>query len=155
MEQQQAISNKQILSAKEIQKLTRIIIKHHKAKATLTLKQLNINPIELLLGAQCSTCLAIPMQRTHSYWCCPTCNNKSKDAHIPALRDYCLLFNENISNKQARDYLCVSSTNVMKRILTSMELQTIGNTRSINYILYPLINLTSPSNHDIIISNSR
>ncbi|TYS57806.1 NERD domain-containing protein [Sutcliffiella horikoshii] len=155
MEQQQAISNKQILSAKEIQKLTHIIIKHHKAKATLTLKQLNINPIELLLGAQCSTCLAFPMKRTHSYWYCLKCNHKSKNAHIPALKDYCLLFSETISNKEAREYLRIPSTNVMKRILTSMELQTIGNTRSINYILYPLINLTSPSNHDIIISNSR
>ncbi|MGD6775135.1 MULTISPECIES: nuclease-related domain-containing protein [Bacillaceae] len=155
IEQQQAISNKQILSAKEIQNLACTITKHHKVKPTLTLKQLNINPSELLSGVQCSNCLAIPMQRTHSFWCCPKCNHKSKDAHIPALKDYCLLFSETISNKEAREYLCVPSTNVMKRILTSMRLQTIGNTRSIYYILYPLINLTSPSNHDIIISNSR
>ncbi|MGD6779419.1 nuclease-related domain-containing protein [Sutcliffiella horikoshii] len=155
IEQQQAISNKQILSAKEIQNLACTITKHLKVKPTLTLKQLNINPSELLSGVQCSNCLAIPMQRTHSFWCCPKCNHKSKDAHIPALKDYCLLFNENISNKEAREFLRIPSTNVMKRILTSMGLQTIGNTRSINYILYPLINLTSPSNHDIIISNSR
>ena len=86
---------------------------------------------------------------------CTKCNKKSKDAHIRALRDYCLLFNETISNKEAREFLSVPSADVMKRILTSMGLQTVGNTRSIKYNLYPLINLTSPSNHDIIISNSR
>ncbi|WP_404462484.1 nuclease-related domain-containing protein [Sutcliffiella horikoshii] len=155
IEQKQVISNKQILSTQEIQNLSSIIIKHHKSKPTLTLKQLNIHPTELSLGVQCSYCLASPMQRTHSFWCCPKCNNKSKDAHIPALSDYCLLFNETISNKEAREFLLVPSTNVMKRILTSTGLQTIGNTRSIKYNLYPLINLTSPSNRDIIISNSR
>ncbi|NLP52791.1 nuclease-related domain-containing protein [Bacillus sp. RO1] len=155
IEQQQTISNKQILSTKEIHNLARAIIKHHKVKPTLTLKQVNIKPNELLLGVQCSSCLAIPMYRTHTFWCCPKCYNKSKDAHIPALRDYCLLFNETISNKEAREFLCVPSTNVMKRILTSMGLQTVGNTRSIKYNLCPLINLTSSSNHDIIISNSR
>ncbi len=130
-------------------------MKHHKVRPTLTLKQLNIKTTELLIGAQCSNCLAIPMQKTHSFWCCPKCTNKSKGAHIPALRDFCLLFNETISNKEAREYLHVQSTSVMKRILTSMGLQTVGNTRSIKYSLHPLINLTSPSNHDIIISNSR
>lgn len=155
IEQQQVISNRQILSTIEIQNLAHTIMEHHKARPTLTFKQLNINATELLLGVQCSTCLAVPMQRTHSYWICPKCNNKSRDAHIPALRDYCLLFNETISNKEAREYLHVSSTSVMKRILTSMGFQTVGNTRSIKYSLYSLINLTSPSNRDIIISNSR
>ncbi|WP_404346347.1 NERD domain-containing protein [Sutcliffiella horikoshii] len=155
IEQQKAISNRQSLSTIEIQNLAHTIIEHHKSKPTLTLKQLNITPSELLLGVQCLYCLAIPMQRTHSYWCCPKCNNKSKDAHIPALRDYCLLFNETISNKEAREFLLVPSTNVMKRILTSTGLQTVGNTRSIKYNLFSLINLTSPSNRDIIISNSR
>ncbi|WP_404450278.1 hypothetical protein LG307_10850 [Sutcliffiella horikoshii] len=155
IEQQLAISKKQVLSTKEVQNLAKIIIKHHKIKPTLTLKQLNINATELLFGVQCSNCLAFPMQSIHSFWNCPTCHYKSKDAHIPSLRNYCLLFNETISNKEAREFLRVPSTNVMKRILTSMGLQTIGSTRSIKYNLYPLINLTSPSNRDIIISNSR
>lgn len=155
IEQQQVISNKKILSTNLIQNLVSIIINHHKVKPTLTLKQLNIIQTELLLGVQCSNCSAIPMQSTHSYWHCPKCKNKSKDAHIPALRDYCLLFSETISNKEAREFLRVPSTSVMKRILTSMELQTDGNNRSIKYNLYLLINLTSPSNRDIIISNSR
>lgn len=155
IEQQEVISNRQILSTIEIQNLAHTLMEHHKVRPTLTLKQLNINTTELLIGAQCSSCLAIPMQRTHSFWRCLECNNKSKDAHIPALRDYCLLFNETISNKEAREFLLVPSTNVMKRILSSTGLQTVGNTRSIKYSLYPLIDLTSPSNHDIIISNSR
>ncbi|TYS70374.1 NERD domain-containing protein [Sutcliffiella horikoshii] len=125
IEQQQTISNKQILSNEVIHNLASTIMKHHKVKPTLTLRQLNITPSELLSGVQCSSCMFIPMQRTHSFWYCPKCNYKSKRAHIQALRDYCLLFNETISNKEAREFLLVSSTNVIKRILSSIGLQTV------------------------------
>ncbi|MCG1020878.1 nuclease-related domain-containing protein [Sutcliffiella horikoshii] len=144
IEQQHTIFNRAILSPSETKNLASLIIKHHKVKPTITLRQLNIDSKELLFGVQCSNCLAIPMKRAHAFWRCDFCNFKSKDAHIPALRDYCLLFNESISNQEGREFLLVPSNNSMKRILTAMGLEVTGNTKNRRYNLYPLIIHTPP-----------
>jgi ribosomal protein L37AE/L43A len=139
IEQQKTITNKTVYSLKEMKKLARTLIKHHKLNTTHILRLLDIDPSEIKTGVQCPYCSNIPMVRNNALWHCDECRHRAKDAHIPALKDFFLIFNETITNEEAREFLHCSSPDTIKRILCSLQLPTSGKTKSRKYSLTPLI----------------
>lgn len=145
VEQQSSVFNKVIFSTKDIKRLFKVLLKQHKEniKSKSLLTTLDIRNDELQSGVQCESCLAFKMMRLHSIWFCNDCQHRSKTAHIPALIDFCLLHGEEISNKQARDYLQIYSKHTIKRILQSLNLPTTGTHKSTQYHLTPLLQNTT------------
>ncbi|WP_246940097.1 nuclease-related domain-containing protein [Bacillus pinisoli] len=130
---------KEILSASEIQKVGKQLVKKNQTLDSDLLQYYEIKRTDILKGVQCPECLNIPMCRFHSNWVCPKCNNKSRMAHIPALVDYSLFFGTCITNRQARNFLQVSSNNVVRYLLSSLDLPTTGKNKSKTYNLAYLL----------------
>lgn len=122
-----------VIDEKMIRKISKTLIKKDISASNNILKSWNISPSEIVLGVECPFCHAIPMDRVHGKWCCSVCKEVSKDAHIQAITDYFLLLNETITNKQCRDFLCISSRRTTQQLLNSMNLTREGVTKGICY----------------------
>ena len=131
----QSISNSEIISQKELKKLARLLVKHNQPLNPDYLERYNISVSELLTGVHCPNCGHLPMQRKRGLWFCPTCQHTSKDAHIAAIRDYWLLINSTITNRQLRDFLHLPSNSVATKLLTSLGLKKYGILRGSRYLL--------------------
>ena len=123
---QTTINNLKIISQKLIELHTPPIINlFHKYK---------LNQLDFIRGVRCPECLSLPMIRLNQKWHCTQCGNFSRSAHRPALVDYRLLIGNTVTNKQAREFLLVESSDVMRRILLKEKLIRKGSTRSSIYM---------------------
>ncbi len=80
-------------------------------------KEFGISKQDIQPGVHCPACGTLRMGRHHGKWRCKECGNISKDAHLKALYDYHVLFNDTITNKQCRYFLGVDSRHAVKKIL--------------------------------------
>ncbi|WP_380711145.1 nuclease-related domain-containing protein [Salibacterium salarium] len=99
------------------------------------LKRHHIKRLEVLSGVICPSCFSRPMERKHGRWKCSHCNHLSKTAHLEALDDYSLLFSSFISNRQAQQFLHISSEDVTKRLLKSLNTTHKGENRGRKYLI--------------------
>ncbi|SFG98604.1 nuclease-related domain-containing protein [Sporolactobacillus nakayamae] len=95
----------------------------------------NLKRTDIIKGVQCPKCHTFYMKRIHRSWHCFSCNHSSKEAHIPALRDYYLIFGSKITNKQCRLFLLIDSADTCRRILQSVSLSYSGKNRGRVYHL--------------------
>lgn len=130
---------KNTLVSKDMNKITKRLIKEHTPREIDIFERFQINKERITKGIQCSKCLAFGMIKGHGTWKCPKCDFTSKDAHINALKDYCLLFNSSITNKQVRDFLKLSSTSIASKLLVSMNLPYTGNFKDRKYSLQSIL----------------
>lgn len=108
-----------ILNAKEIKKLSRLLIKLNTIPTNYILKKYQIKSTDVLTGVFCPTCNHAPLIRKKKKWYCTACNIYSKDAHVSALRDYFLLIDLNITNQQFRVFVHLDSIDTAGRMLRS------------------------------------
>ena len=122
---------------KDLSKISRQLIKQHSPRSENILNKFKIPPQDMLTGVFCPRCNHLPMVRLHGKWQCTkmACGHISKDAHLSALRDYALIFGSSITNAQCRKFLHIPSRSVTQKLLASMELPSIGTTRSHVYQL--------------------
>ncbi|WP_051291506.1 nuclease-related domain-containing protein [Fictibacillus gelatini] len=113
--------NEEQLSNKELRKLEKLLIKHHTPLNLDVLSQYEILSSELLQGVSCPNCSALPMKRAYGTWICSICSFSSKDAHLAALQDYCLLIRSTITNQQFREFLKLPSSSIARKLLTSLN----------------------------------
>ncbi|MBN3555427.1 NERD domain-containing protein [Fictibacillus nanhaiensis] len=128
-------SHQEILSKKDLAKMTTKLLKQHEKHNPDLLKTYNIHEADIITGVFCQGCNHIPMRRERSTWVCSMCNGKSKGAHIRAIHDYALIFNEPVKNKILRRFLHIDSSTCMKNLLKSMKLTPSGPTNSATYQL--------------------
>ncbi|MGM7724146.1 nuclease-related domain-containing protein [Metabacillus sp. Hm71] len=125
-------NNQKINNLESVQKL--LLCKHVPINHDV-LKRYKIDRSELYKGVQCPYCFVIPIKRIRGKWLCVQCEKTSNNAHVNALIDYFFLVNSTICNREAREFLNVSSQDVMKRILNSMALETVGINKGRRYKL--------------------
>ncbi|WP_175988687.1 nuclease-related domain-containing protein [Bacillus sp. Marseille-Q1617] len=108
------------LSDKELKRLSKLLLREH--------KPFPINKIELdfTKGVQCTNCKEFSMIRKQASWFCLKCSYFDKNAHVRAINDYFLLIAPTITNKQARDFLEISSPRTAQYLLNSMNLIQYG-----------------------------
>jgi ribosomal protein L37AE/L43A len=123
------------LTKKDIAKISRRLIKHHTEDNSDILQTFAISESEIIKGVQCPKCSLIPMNRVHGKWCCQSCTNTSKDAHIAALKDYQLLLGSTVSNQELRYFLHLPSAKAAHTILNSMNLNYSGSKKARKYHL--------------------
>ena len=94
-----------------------------------------VSQYELLRGVICPECSTLPMLRIRGKWKCEACHVESDIAHRTAFEDYRLLIGNTINNKQARNFLNIDSTHVMKRLLMKERFPHTGATSARIYEL--------------------
>jgi hypothetical protein len=130
---------KQIMTAKEINKMANKLIKYHISQDRDVLSQFHLSKAELQPGVLCTQCNLLSMERINGTWKCPICLLKQKDAHIDALIDYALLISTTITNKELRAFTNLISLSTAARMLSLMDLPSTGTTKDRRYLLTPLI----------------
>jgi hypothetical protein len=118
--------NKKIISPTFLNKLSQTLLNKHSLEEINILKSYGIMETELITGVQCLYCSRFGMIRQQCAWFCTNCLATSNVAHKQAILDYLLLVSPTISNFECRKFLHISSTDVAKRLLISMNLSTTG-----------------------------
>jgi hypothetical protein len=126
--------SKEFLTAKDLRKFTKLLLKMNTPPASNLLKKYKIEQSDLLTGVFCPFCSHLPMIRKQKKWHCPSCGKFSKDAHVGgALKDYFLLGNSSITNQQFRIFAHLSSIYTASRMLRSANLSFSGENRNRSY----------------------
>lgn len=115
-----------ILTEKELRKAARILNQKHTPDQFAFMDFFKLSIKEIITGVICPECSHTPMIRRSAKWICQKCGCKSKNAHIGSLKDYSLLIGNSITNKQAKEFLHLSSSSVTFQILQSMNLRHTG-----------------------------
>lgn len=123
------------LTKKEMNRMSRLLIKHHSHAENNVLAQYKIQKSELIKGVQCPGCRKFAMERVIGAWFCTYCRIRSNHAHVSALNDYRLLINDEITNREIRDFLLFTSRQTATRLLTSQTATQTGNQKNRKYIL--------------------
>lgn len=126
---------KDLISKKELQKLSRVLLKHHTVGDPDIMGYFSINKNEILTGSYCDTCNQCSIIRVQRQWKCSRCGIINKKAHIHALIDYCLLMGSTITNKQCRNFLQLSSSSIASKLLRSLNLPFTGEYKNRVYHL--------------------
>jgi hypothetical protein len=134
---------KEYLTSKDLNKITRLLLKQHLPHNPDLLPQFQIHKSDIFHGVHCPNCEHLPMIRVKGSWLCSACNGKSKTAHINSLMDYALLIDSKISNKKCREFLRLTSPTTTSKILNSLNLPYTGTFKNREYNLEPLLNLQS------------
>lgn len=125
----------EILSIKEVKKLANSLLKAHTPRIPNILENYKISINELATGVHCPNCGVLPMMRKRGMWLCNSCSFTSRDAHLRALRDYALLVDSSITNRQLREYLHIKSASVAEKLLKRLDLPHTGSTKDWAYQL--------------------
>jgi hypothetical protein len=135
-----------VLSTREVNKLSRLLLKLHSPHNPDILPHFQLEKKDLLRGIQCPTCKNLEMQRVNGSWTCSSCKTSRKDAHVAALDDYCLLISATITNQELRKFLKITSVSSGAYLLKQLKLETTGSYRHRKYHLIPS-NTTKTPHH--------
>ncbi|XXM72132.1 nuclease-related domain-containing protein [Lysinibacillus sphaericus] len=118
-----------ILSDSEIKKMIRKIKKDSEPLNQSILTLFNVNNEDILKGVICSNCKKLFMRRIYGTWQCPHCHQRKKDSHLDAMYQYFLLYGNEITNKQLREFIKISSPALSTRILNAVAPLSRGNNK--------------------------
>ncbi|MFD1040542.1 nuclease-related domain-containing protein [Virgibacillus byunsanensis] len=130
-----AIHQSKILSDEQLRKLSYELIAAHTPEDVDVMKLYEVSKDDIKPGVICPSCNAMPMSRIYGKWKCEQCGTESKDAHIAALKDYCILIGNTINNREAREFLMLDSIYITKKLLQKEQFTQIGSTSGRKYIL--------------------
>lgn len=127
------------LNNKELKKISRRLLKEHSIETVDILKKYELTDDDILTGVQCSNCSTFGMNYTYGTWTCPKCLIKSKVAHIQTLKEYALLYEPHITNREFRRFLHVDCSDAAYYLLKSLNFDHSGGTKNRFYRLDSLI----------------
>ncbi|ALC88804.1 hypothetical protein AM500_02560 [Bacillus sp. FJAT-18017] len=118
-----------------------LLKKHTRQMSNNTLEKYNISIVDLFGGVQCPFCKRYKMLYRSAHWFCPSCRNISKDAYIKAVNDYLILYKPFITNEDFRKFAGLESRKAATKMLSALDLVTIGTNKGTIYFLtfHPLL----------------
>ena len=123
------------LSHQELQTIGKKMIEENKPLDVNVLEKYQLTVDDIEPGVICPACETPPMQRKRGYWKCESCGHRSQTAHLAALQDFHLLFDDQITNKQARWLFQIDSRKIARSLLQQTSLQLIGKNKGASYQL--------------------
>ena len=123
----------EILSEKELRKLSKLFIKNNTPPTVQILEKYDINKSELLTGIHCPSCEYLPIVRKKRKWYCPSCHTFSSNALKYSLVDYFLLYDSKITNHDFRIFAHITSVDAAGRHLRSASLTSSGEKKNRSY----------------------
>jgi hypothetical protein len=127
--------HKEPLAPKEPKKISKLLMKENTPLDTDLMKNQRIDPSHIIRGVHCPGCFRIPMVREKASWHCKHCGFSHKNAHLPTLVDYYLLFGKSITNRNFREMLLVESRSVAVKLIKKLEISSTGNNKGRIYEL--------------------
>ncbi|MFJ7727167.1 nuclease-related domain-containing protein [Neobacillus sp. NPDC097160] len=118
-----------LLNTKDLRKLSRLLVKKNTIPTTYILNKYGIKKKDIKTGVFGPYCNHAPLIRKKQKWFCTSCDQFSKDAHIDALKDYFLLIDSKITNKQFREFCHLKSIDTAKRLLLYINLSYSGTNK--------------------------
>ena len=118
-----------LFTTKDLKKLIRLLLKLNTLPTNYLLQKYGLQKFDFITGVQCPKCQQFSLIRKKHKWFCSSCECYSKDAHIQALKDYFLLIDTRITNKQFRDFMHLKSSDIGKRLLLSANLNFMRSNR--------------------------
>ncbi|GGF26247.1 hypothetical protein GCM10010954_26590 [Halobacillus andaensis] len=122
-----------VLGQNELLRMGEELKQAHVPRKIDLLQKYKIKKEELRVGVHCSSCSTLPMLRGYGKWKCTYCGYVSADAHIESLRDYRLLVEESITNRELRWFLQIDSERIARSIIQSLN--PVGKTKGRRYRL--------------------
>ncbi|NLP49772.1 nuclease-related domain-containing protein [Bacillus sp. RO1] len=116
-----------IFTEKELLKISRKLLKQHCEEDVNILERYDIKPEVIIKGVACPGCLNFTMNRKSGSWLCEKCNLKSKDAHLGNLEEYRLLFGQNITHQELKEFLGLATNSTTSKIIYSLGLTHCGS----------------------------
>lgn len=126
----------EIINEKNIKKIKRLLIKHHRPKILDVLAEFGIEQHELITGVQCPSCEHYTMKRASGSWICSHCKTLSKSAHEKGIIEF-ILINHVITTQQCKEFLCLPSVNIAYQLLKQLPLTKKGGNKNRIYSLLP------------------
>ncbi|BCB02089.1 nuclease-related domain-containing protein [Bacillus sp. KH172YL63] len=115
--------SKEVLSDREVNRIKKLILKSHMENELDVELTYGITKTDIITGVRCEHCEHIPMTRVYASWRCGKCERFGKYAHHQAIRDYFLLINKNITNRELRDFLHLSSRTTAYKMLKEFKME--------------------------------
>ncbi|MDN3018438.1 nuclease-related domain-containing protein [Paenibacillus sp. BSR1-1] len=117
-----------LLTAKDLRKLGRLLVKMNTIPTNFILNKYGIKKEDIITGVFGSNCNQhAPLIRKKQKWYCTACDEYYYDAHINALKDYFLLIDSKITNREFREFVHLKSHDAAKRLLLSANLNYTGS----------------------------
>ncbi|NHM33341.1 nuclease-related domain-containing protein [Neobacillus terrae] len=135
LEQKQTQSG---IDQKGLEKIKRFLLSKQISDVKFITNQFDIDESDLISGVLCPNCEFQVMQYKSKSWQCNMCGYKDKKAYIEAIKEYFLLFQQQINNKELREFLGVPSSRTATYILSKMNLPHSGNNIGRTYFPPPL-----------------
>ncbi|MFJ5621723.1 nuclease-related domain-containing protein [Peribacillus loiseleuriae] len=127
--------SKELLTQKSMKKASKTLMNSHTPLNQDFLSKYQIQKENLISGVYCPNCFALPMEKLKGKWRCNICSHQSNDAYIHSIQDYALLIDTEITSKNFRNFLDISSASISTKLLNSMNLSREGQSRSVTYQL--------------------
>ncbi|WP_394219580.1 nuclease-related domain-containing protein [Halobacillus trueperi] len=124
-----------IFKKEEILQIGHALAEAHQDHVPNYMKRFNLSYSDLQKGVRCPDCGKYSMKRTKMKWICSVCSHISLHAHEQALREYAVLVAKTISNKEARNFLKISSRHVVYRLLSAYCRGRRGSTKKARFLL--------------------
>ncbi|WP_185807661.1 nuclease-related domain-containing protein [Lysinibacillus telephonicus] len=122
------------ISPKRLNETVELLIKHHNPR----IWRFELETDKLLRGMICDNCNhKQPMKYYHGNWICNNCGKKGKEVLFTGLKDYRLLIDNKIRNKEFRTFFNIPSQDIAARILTRLNLPFEGNKKGRVYTIPP------------------
>ncbi|WP_157967411.1 nuclease-related domain-containing protein [Paraliobacillus zengyii] len=86
-------------------------------------------------GVWCTSCKRAFMIRENRSWHCPSSFHKDSDASSRTFQEFKILFGNEITNQQAREFLNLESRKTATRLLQKANFKVIGKNKGVKYIL--------------------
>ncbi|WP_143004698.1 hypothetical protein [Salimicrobium halophilum] len=114
--------------------LRKRLLESHQPREVDVMKRMKLQPRDIIPGVRCLECGSLKMKRRRTVWHC-SCGAFDKKAHLATLRDYKLLFGEQITNRQARWFLQMDDYRAVHHILKTNSLKSEGPNKKKIYFL--------------------
>ncbi len=115
-----------VIDRKGMRKLCKLLLKSHVPSNQDILLKYGLAKSEVIKGVQCPSCLSFGMVRLRRKWFCEKCGCFDKNAHVEAVKDFFLLMNSTMSNKQFREFTHLTSVDMASKLLMRMNLPSSG-----------------------------
>ncbi|RSD25539.1 nuclease-related domain-containing protein [Mesobacillus subterraneus] len=119
-------NSKEVFTAKELKKLSNMLLKKHTPQHPDLLKFYSLTDEDFHKGVECPACSSFGMFREKWHWMCPHCGHTSKSAHYGAIMDHFLLYKPTMTNQEFRDIAKIDSLKSANRMLSFMNLPATG-----------------------------
>ncbi|MFS0575859.1 nuclease-related domain-containing protein [Sporosarcina sp. 179-K 3D1 HS] len=126
----------ELINKDEIQRLAISLRNHHQEYDPFPMiETLSLSRDDMLPGVICPSCGFREMKWTQKKWQCPHCNYASTACHLDTLADWNCLVSKRITNSEFRNFACVESSHIAKRLLQGSGLSKKGERRGAHYVL--------------------